>query len=137
MTDMRPVTTYAAIVGAVLAQVRSAGGLTQGDLAKAVGIGPSTWSRIEKGESSLSVDQLKLAADALNLPASQILEMVDLAEKTTAEKGIAREPVGHLKWTTAAATGAIAAGMIPVVGSVLGGIVAGALAAYTEKARKK
>ncbi|AZS77611.1 helix-turn-helix domain-containing protein [Achromobacter spanius] len=137
MTEMKPVTTYAAIVGAVLAQVRIAAGLTQGDLAKAIGIGPSTWSRIEKGESSLSVDQLKLASDALNISASRILELVDLAEKATVAKGISREPIGNLKWTTAAASGAIAAGFIPIVGPVLASIVGGVLAANAQKARNK
>jgi transcriptional regulator with XRE-family HTH domain len=135
MAEMKTVTTYAAIVGAVLGQIRSAAGLKQSDLAEAVGVGPSTWSRIEKGESSLSTDQLKLAADALKMPPSRILELVDVAEKATVEKGIAREAVGQSQWTAAA--GAIALGLIPIVGSVLSGIVASALSSQMEKVGKK
>ncbi|ACC69442.1 helix-turn-helix transcriptional regulator [Paraburkholderia phymatum] len=135
MTEMKTVTTYGAILGAVLGQIRSAAGMKQSDLAEAVGVGPSTWSRIEKGESSLSTDQLKLAADALKVPPSRILEMVDVAEKITADKGIAREPVGQAQWTVAA--GAVALGLIPVVGSMLSNIVAGAIKSQIEKAIKK
>jgi len=135
MTEMKTVTTYGAILGAVLGQIRSATGLKQSDLAEAVGVGPSTWSRIEKGESSLSTDQLKLAADALKMPPSRILEMVDVAEKVTADKGITREPVGQAQWTAAA--GAIALGLIPVVGSMLSGIVAATIKSQIEKAAKK
>lgn len=135
MSEMKTVTTYAAILGAVLGQIRMTAGLKQGELAESVGVGPSTWSRIEKGESSLSTDQLKLAADALKMQPSRILEMVELAEKVTAEKGIEREPVGQSQWTVAA--GAIALGLIPVVGSMLSGIVASAIKSQIEKATKK
>ncbi len=135
MAEMKTVTTYAAILGAVLGQIRTAAGLKQSDLAKAVGIGPSTWSRIEKGESSLSTDQLKLAADALKISPSEILNMVALAEEVAAEKGIEREPVGTAQWDVAA--GAIALGLIPVVGSVLSGIVGAALRSQIDKAAKK
>lgn len=137
MNEMKPVTTYGAIVGAVLAQIRAASNLTQGDLAQAVGIGPSTWSRIEKGESSLSVDQLKLAADMLKTSPSHILKMVELAEAAAAEKGIKQESGSQFKWTTAAAAGAVAAGMLPIMGSVLGGIVGSALSDYLEEYRSK
>lgn len=135
MAEMKTVTTYAAILGAVLGQIRTAAGLKQSDLADAVGVGPSTWSRIEKGESSLSTDQLKLAADALKMQPSQILEMVAMAEKVAAEKGIEREPIGQAKWTVAA--GAIALGLLPVVGNMLSGVVANAIRSQIEKAIKK
>jgi transcriptional regulator with XRE-family HTH domain len=135
MSELKPVTTYAAILGTVLGQFRSAAGLKQSDLAGAVGIGPSTWSRIEKGESSLSTDQLKLAADALGISPSKILEVVEFAEKITAAKGIAREPVGQSKWTVAA--GAIALGCLPIVGSMLSNVVSSAIASKIEKMIKK
>lgn len=135
MSEMKTVTTYAALLGAVLGTLRSGAELKQSDLAEAVGIGPSTWSRIEKGESSLSTDQLKLAADALGIPPARILEMVELAEKFTSEKGIEREPVGRPQWTAAA--GAVALGLIPVVGSMLSAIVANAIASKIENATKK
>jgi transcriptional regulator with XRE-family HTH domain len=121
MSETKTVTTYGAILGAVLAQLRATAGLKQIDLAGAVGIGASTWSRIEKGESALSTDQLKLAADVLKLPPGRILDMVDLAEQATAKNGIALEPIRKAQWT--AASTATALGLIPVVGSLLGGIV--------------
>ncbi|WP_242560910.1 MULTISPECIES: helix-turn-helix transcriptional regulator [Pandoraea] len=134
MSEMKTVTTYGAILGAVLAQIRSAAGLKQSDLAEAAGVGPSTWSRIEKGESSLSTDQLKLASDKLGISPSKILEMVDVAEKAAAEKGVKREPVGDAQWTAAAS--AIALGLMPVVGPMLGGIIGAALKYQLDKVKK-
>ena len=135
MSEMKTVTTYGAILGAVLAQIRASAGLKQSDLADAVGIGASTWSRIEKGESALSTDQLKLAADALKLPPGRILDMVDLAGKATAQNGITLEPIGKAQW--AAASTATALGLIPVVGSLLGGIVGAVVSSQFGKTGKK
>jgi transcriptional regulator with XRE-family HTH domain len=135
MSEMKTVTTYGAILGAVLGQIRTTGGLKQSDLAEAVGIGASTWSRIEKGESALSTDQLKLAADALKIPPGRILDMVEMAEKATAQKGITLEPIGKAQWT--AASTATALGLIPVVGSLLGGIVGTVVSSQLAKIGKK
>ncbi|CAN0620223.1 Transcriptional regulator, XRE family [Burkholderia multivorans] len=137
MDGVRNVTTYGAILGAVLGQLRASAGLKQSDLADAVGIGPSTWSRIEKGESSLSTDQLKLAADALNLPPGRILDIVDMAEKATAKKGIELEPVGKASWTAGGASAAAAIGIIPVVGSLLGGIIGSVVTSQINKSSIK
>jgi transcriptional regulator with XRE-family HTH domain len=52
-TVRRPATTYPAIVGGVLAQLRSQQGLLQEELAQALGITQATLSRIENGQSSI------------------------------------------------------------------------------------
>jgi transcriptional regulator with XRE-family HTH domain len=73
------ITSYSAIVGQVLINLRTERDIKQGSLAEAVGVGQSTWSRIEKGEVALSVDQLARAAGFLAVSPSTILSWADQA----------------------------------------------------------
>lgn len=75
--NMQAGSTYAAVVGAVIAKLRADKGIGQADLASAVGLGQPAWSRIEKGGSALTVDQLARAARALKLSPSDIVSMAD------------------------------------------------------------
>lgn len=72
--SLSPETTYLAIVGSVFVRLRKELGIEQAALAKAVGLNQSTWSRIERGESSLSIDQLFLAADCLRIKPSIVIQ---------------------------------------------------------------
>jgi transcriptional regulator with XRE-family HTH domain len=72
-------TSYSAIVGQVLFNLRQELDIKQGDMANAVNIGQSTWSRIEKGEVALSIDQLARAADRLGCLPSDVLTWADQA----------------------------------------------------------
>jgi transcriptional regulator with XRE-family HTH domain len=76
-TQVARVTTYRAIVGRLLAARRSGLNLDQRTLATAVGLTQSTWSRIESGTSSLSLDQLKRACDVLRVLPGVMLEQAD------------------------------------------------------------
>lgn len=69
--------SYASVVGKVIAQLRSEKGLDQVGMANAVGIGQSTWSRLENGDSALSIDQLSKVAELLGVEPSQILIKAD------------------------------------------------------------
>lgn len=71
------VTTYPEIVGCVLTLLRKELKATQSTIAEAVGVGVSTWSRIENGESALTVEQLALAAQALDVTPGLILQLAD------------------------------------------------------------
>jgi transcriptional regulator with XRE-family HTH domain len=72
-------TSYSAIVGQVLFNLRQERDIKQGDIAAAVNIGQSTWSRIEKGEVALSIDQLARAAGRLACLPSDVLKWADQA----------------------------------------------------------
>ena len=72
-------TSYSAIVGQVLFNLRQERDIKQGDMAVAVNIGQSTWSRIEKGEVALSIDQLARAAARLGCLPSDVLRWADQA----------------------------------------------------------
>lgn len=72
-------TSYTAVVGQVLINLRTEKDIKQGELAQAVQVGQSTWSRIEKGEVALSVDQLARASKYLGVTPSNVLEWADKA----------------------------------------------------------
>jgi len=75
-------TTYQAVVGRVLVRMRNElADIDQKKLADSVGVNQSTWSRIERGESSLSVEQLFLAAEAMRVEPSVVLWEVQEALK--------------------------------------------------------
>lgn len=84
----KPATTYPAIVGGVLAQIRTLKGLHQQDLAHSMGVTQSTLSRMEKGQSSISVEQLRLAAHHLDVAPSMIINHADQAEVSMHSQGI-------------------------------------------------
>lgn len=131
MNELKNVTTYPAILGAVIARLRSEKCLTQADLAEAVGLQPSTWSRIEKGESALTVEQLRLAALRMDETPAYIMELAEEAILKLPTTGISLEMLSRAAWTGTAA--AIGAGFLPVVGSALGAVVGQLLGHHLQK----
>ena len=81
-------TTYAAVVGRILAGSREILGLEQAEVARGVGVSQSTWSRIERGESALTVDQLARATIALATTPARIMAEADEAAARLDEMGI-------------------------------------------------
>lgn len=90
---LKPATTYPAIVGGILAQLRNQQGFHQGQLAEAMGVTQSTLSRIENGQSSLSIERLRLAAHSLNQAPSTILQYADNTESEMNFRGVVVSPV--------------------------------------------
>lgn len=85
---VRPATTYPVLVGNVLQALRKQKDIQQGALADRIGISQSTWSRIERGESALTVEQLSAAAEALGVVAGDILAYADRAAEEARRQGI-------------------------------------------------
>ncbi len=77
--NLKPATTYPAIVGRILVDLRKRAGIGQDVVAGAMGITQSTLSRVERGESALTVEQLARAAKSLGESAGSILSMADSA----------------------------------------------------------
>lgn len=137
VSTLKTVTTYGAILGSVLAQLRSAKNMKQSQLAEAIGVVASTWSRIEKGENSLSTEQLRLAAKVLGITAGQILEMTDAVVKEVELQGVkVTDGVGK-SMVTGAVAGALIGGMLPLFGPVLGGLVGGVVSSLLNKTEDK
>lgn len=61
-------------IGARVAEIRSRAGLTQEDLAEAVGVSPVTLSRWERGHAALGLARLALVADALGVGLGDLLD---------------------------------------------------------------
>lgn len=85
---MQTVTHYPAIVGGIIAQVRDRQGVRQEDLAKAMGITQTTLSRIETGQSNVSVEHLRLVAHHLGVRPNQILADADTNETLLLNQGM-------------------------------------------------
>jgi transcriptional regulator with XRE-family HTH domain len=69
--------SYSAIVGGVIVELRGARGVTQAAVAEAVGVHSSVWSRAERGQSAITVEQLRRAAGVLGRSPSAILAVAD------------------------------------------------------------
>jgi transcriptional regulator with XRE-family HTH domain len=122
-------TTYPALVGNVLGQLRREKGVGQAEFATRVGLGQSTWSRIEKGESALTIEQLARAAECLEMQPHELLAVVDGARENLEDQGI-----GTLLDRIGANNMALL-GAIPVVGPSLTAVLSG-VSTYRQYARK-
>lgn len=91
-SGIRPATSYPEIVGAVLKHLRTVHGLGQGEMAQAVGVGQSTWSRIENGTIPITVEQMAFAARRLGVTPAQILGHADLAAQQFNAQGVEVTP---------------------------------------------
>jgi transcriptional regulator with XRE-family HTH domain len=88
---MRQAVLYAQVVGLVLRRARKKEGLKQGELAEAVGVTASVWSRIEAGQISLQVVHLDRACEALGVWGSELLDKAErLRERLDGEGGPVR-----------------------------------------------
>lgn len=85
---LNPGTTYPAVVGRVIIQLRDKLNLRQAELAEAVGVTQATWSRVENGTSALTIEQLELAAEKLKTQPSQILKYAELATTQLRVQGV-------------------------------------------------
>ena len=81
-------TTYPAIVGKVLTDLRAQRNMPQKDLAQAVGVTQANWSRIESGHTSVTLEHLRRAAQALDIPPAQILAIADQTEVEASVQGV-------------------------------------------------
>ncbi len=76
----RPATSHRAVLGQVLSELRIRAGYTQTEFAGQIGLTQSAWSRIERGQNSLNMDQFRRAAAALRLdPAALLAESNQVA----------------------------------------------------------
>lgn len=62
------------VIGKNIRKARKAAGLTQAQTAERIGISPLHYSRLERGERSVSLKQLALISDALNTEISVLLK---------------------------------------------------------------
>lgn len=58
-------------------KIRRYKNITQGEISKQLGISPQAYSKIESGETRLDTNRLKHIADILQVPLSDIYEMIE------------------------------------------------------------
>jgi DNA-binding XRE family transcriptional regulator len=142
-------TSSAAILGQTLALLRKHKDLTQEDMAKAMNISISSWGRIEKGETDMSVIELSNAAEILGTTPNRILDAAKAGEKDARSKGL-KVVAGAGAGTALAgllaggggtaggvALGVVAGSVIPVVGTLLGGLIGAAIALAMNTSKDK
>lgn len=86
--NLRPATTYPAIVGRILEQQRAKVRLSQGALAEKIGLTQGAWSRIESGSSTISLDQLRTVTAVFKMTPAEILQLADRAEQELHSQGV-------------------------------------------------
>ncbi len=83
-----PQVPYTALLGRILQYYREQLGLQQIDVAGPLGIMQPAYSRIEKGDTSLTVTQLRIVARTLNMHPSRILDEADQWTHTLRAQGV-------------------------------------------------
>lgn len=74
---MQAGTTYSAIIGSVIKQLRESLSINQGAMAEDMGVSQAAWSKLESGKSTLTTAQLAKAADLLGIEANKIIQYSD------------------------------------------------------------
>src|SRR3989304_6828751 len=78
----QPAIPYTPLVGQVLLGHRGRKSLHQNDLATALGVSQSAYSRIEQGDTTISISQLRVIARRLGIAPGDLLREADgLAER--------------------------------------------------------
>ena len=88
IVKMQAETSYPAIVGRIIEYLRKEQNLNQDQLANQLGLEQSTWSRIERGQSGISLEQLNEVSRILNTTPHKILQDADSTKSEFIKKGI-------------------------------------------------
>ena len=69
--------TYSGVLGQVLANLRRSQGIDQEVMALKMGLTQASYSRLESGKASFSIDQMYQASNALGVSSVKIIEMLN------------------------------------------------------------
>ena len=84
---MQSETTYPAILGQIIRELRKAKGIEQSEIAEKMGINRSSWSQIENGNVMVNIHQLQEIGKNLGREAHQILLDADTIADSMKERG--------------------------------------------------
>ena len=68
--------SYSSVLGVVVANKRKEMGIEQSVIADKMGLSQASYSRLESGKSTFSVDQMFECASSLGMPADELFQMV-------------------------------------------------------------
>lgn len=117
-------TSYSAVLGVVLASKRKELGIEQGQMAEKMGLSQASYSRLESGKSSFSVDQMFQSAEALDLDPNYIFQQLLTTSVKLKEEDISVEPQLRGNTTKAKVDGSNNVGAF-VAGAALGALLVG------------
>ncbi len=81
--------SYSSVLGIVVANKRKDLGIEQGEVAKKMGLSQASYSRLESGRSTFSVDQLFQCADALGIRVEDLIRLVvNMINKLNADEEV-------------------------------------------------
>lgn len=86
--NVQPTISYGALVGQVILRRRKALGIDQSTLAGALGVSQSAYSRLEKGDSAMSLIQLRAVAPSLGCAPSDLIREADHLETRLGLSGV-------------------------------------------------
>tara|TARA_R110002073_G_scaffold168735_1_gene325539 strand:+ start:108 stop:488 length:381 start_codon:yes stop_codon:yes gene_type:complete len=81
-------TTYGAVFGRVLVEKRHAAQKEQEDMAEALGVSQSTYSRIERGHVSVTLEMLARIAELFGETPASLLQEADAAAEALQNVGV-------------------------------------------------
>jgi transcriptional regulator with XRE-family HTH domain len=82
------VVPYNTLVGKAISDLRAKAGITQGDMAAALEIGQSAYSKLESGQASMTLVQLRLIALQLKCEPHEILASADNLANKLQDSGV-------------------------------------------------
>lgn len=116
--------TYSGVLGVVLSRFRQRKGMEQAEMARKMGLTQASYSRLEGGKSSFTVDQLYQAANALEVSSSILIEELNQYSAHLSSDGITVEP--QVRGNSKQASNGNGVGTF-VAGAALGAILLGIL----------
>ena len=117
-------TTYSGVFGQVISNLRTAQGIEQEVMAEKMGISQASYSRLENGKATFSIDQMYQASDALGFKVKHLIEKVDNYTSHLALEGIKVE--SQVRGNTTKSTQSNDVGSF-ITGAALGALVISAI----------
>lgn len=137
---MEKITSHNTIIGLLLSNKRQELGLSQIDVSKKLGVTSAGWGKIEKGISTISIDNFFSACNALDIsPAELIKNAEDTALELKADGwDISKKKVENdgLLWGTTVSSALVKGSLLGAI-PIVGGVIAGALSAYAFLDKKE
>ena len=119
-------TTYSAVLGVVMANIRKSCSVEQADMAERMGLSQASYSRLEGGKSIFSIDQMFQAAMALNMSGEELNRRLNNTVAQLKANGVSVVPQLRGNTTQARDEGSPNIGHL-LVGAALGALLIGLL----------
>lgn len=81
-------TTFSAVLGVVLSGLRQEKNIEQGEFSQRMGLSQASYSRLESGKATFSVDQMFMAANALGIDNIELLERLNNTIENLINNGV-------------------------------------------------